>query len=219
VDGYGGVEVVGHDFRRTEYRGIHSLRFEDGDRQDLERQLAPDLSGIHPGHLERYFFAAKRVSGIVLDAACGCGYGSKIMHDSGSFVTGIDLEKEAIDYARLNYPGPEYILADVNKYSGEYDWVVSFETIEHLPEPEKALKLFRRCKRLIVSTPNQSHYPFDPAKFAGDRFPHVRHYTPAELDELLRSCGWKVLERHCQVGKKSNVTRGTEGMFIVYVCG
>lgn len=185
----------------------------------MERQLAPDLSGIHPGHLERYFFAAKRVSGIVLDAACGCGYGSKIMHDSGSFVTGIDLEREAIDYARSNYPGPEYILADVTKYSGEYDWVVSFETIEHLKEPELALRNFRKSKRLIVSTPNQDRSPFDPAKFAGDRFPHIRHYTPRELDQLLASCGWKVMERYAQETKVSKVTRGTDGMFLVYVCG
>ena len=46
------------------------------------------------------------------------------MQDSGAFATGIDLEKEAIDYARTNYPGPEYILADVEKYTAAYDWVV-----------------------------------------------------------------------------------------------
>jgi 2-polyprenyl-3-methyl-5-hydroxy-6-metoxy-1,4-benzoquinol methylase len=184
----------------------------------VERQQAPDLSGIHQGHLERYFFAKDRVSGTVLDAACGCGYGSKIMHDSGSFVTGIDLEREAIDYARLNYPGPEYILADASKYSGEYDWVVSFETIEHLKNPEDALRCFRSARRLILSTPNQTHYPFDPSRFEGDKFPHIRHYTPEELDELLKKCGWKVLEKHCQRGKKSTVTRGTDGMFIIYVC-
>ena len=102
----------------------------------VERQQSPSLSGIHPGHLERYFFAAKQVRGTVLDAACGCGYGSKIMWDSGAFVTGIDLEKDAIHYARTHYPGPEYILADVTTFRGVYDCVVSFETMEHLPNPE-----------------------------------------------------------------------------------
>ena len=185
----------------------------------MERQLAPDLSGIHPGHLERYFFAKDRVSGTVLDAACGCGYGSKIMHDAGSFVTGIDLSMEAIDYARANYPGPEYIRADVSKYSGQYDWVVSFETLEHVPNPEVALRNFRQSRRLIVSTPNEELYPFSKWKNDGDDYPHLRHYTPRELDDMLKACGWKVLERFAQEKKVSKVTVGTYGMFLIYVCG
>lgn len=184
----------------------------------MERQLAPDLSGIHEGHLERYFFASKLVKGTVLDAACGCGYGSKIMHDTGAFVTGIDLEKEAIDYARQYYPGPEYILADVSKYKGRYDWVVSFETLEHLPDPLPALHHFRESRNLIISTPNETYYPFNPDRFVGDRFPHVRHYTAGELDGLLEHAGWNVVERFCQNTKKGPVTEGTDGMFIVYVC-
>lgn len=183
-----------------------------------ERQQAPDLSGIHPGHLERYFFASQHTEGTVLDAACGCGYGSKILHDTGSFVTGIDLEKEAIDYARKYYPGPEYILADVTRYHGKYDWVVSFETLEHLKEPELALKCFRDSRRLIVSTPNELYYPFDPKKFEGDKYPHVKHHTPAELDKLLASCGWHVYARFCQQEKTGPVVEGTNGKFLVYCC-
>lgn len=183
----------------------------------MERQLAPDLSGIHPGHLERYFFAARSVEGTVLDAACGCGYGSQILQNSGSSVTGIDLEKEAIEYARRHYRGPEYILADVTTFRGKYNWVVSFETIEHLKEPEQALVRFRDSKRLIVSTPNQERYPFDPAKFVGDKYPHVKHFSPTELDELLETCGWHVYARFCQPTKVSPVIEGTDGMFLIYL--
>lgn len=170
------------------------------------------------GHLERYFLAARTVGGTVLDAACGCGYGSKIMHDTGAFVTGIDLEKEAIEYARKHYPGPEYILADVMTYSARYDWVVSFETLEHIPDPLRMLKNFRKSRRLIVSTPNEEHYPFDPDKFAGDRFPHLRHWTPDELEKLLEDAGWDVYARFCQPRKVSKCIPGTEGMFLVYCC-
>jgi 2-polyprenyl-3-methyl-5-hydroxy-6-metoxy-1,4-benzoquinol methylase len=184
-----------------------------------ERQQAPDLSGIHPGHLERYFFASRLVSGTVLDAACGCGYGSKIMHDAGAFVTGIDLEKDAIDYARQHYPGPEYILADVTKYKGRYDWVVCFENVEHLLEPLPALRNFRQSKALIVSTPNEEFYPFSKwVNGNNDRFPHYRHYTPKEFDELLKESGWSVSARYCQLTKGGPVQQGTNGKFIVYVC-
>lgn len=183
-----------------------------------ERQQAKTLSGIHPGHLERYFFAAGQVSGRVLDAACGCGYGSKILHDSGSFVTGIDLEREAIDYARQHYPGPEYILADVTKFAANYDCTVSLETIEHLTEPELALRQFRKSRRLIVSSPNQDNYPFVAGKFANDRFPHQRHYTPLEFESLLRENGWRVCGRFCQIEKHTPVVPGTDGKFLVFVC-
>ena len=184
----------------------------------MERQQAPTLSGIHPGHLERYFFAARMVRGTVLDAACGCGYGSQIMQDSGAFVTGIDLEREAIEYARENYPGPEYILADAQKYQGSYDWVVSLETVEHLPNPEKALACFRGSRRLVVSSPNEERYPFKPESYKGDRFPHLRHYGPDELEALLTDAGWKVAGRFCQVEKVGPVVPGTDGKFLVYVC-
>lgn len=140
------------------------------------------------------------------------------MHDSGAFVTGIDLEKEAIEYARKHYPGPEYILADVTRFKGSYDWVVSLETIEHLGEPQLALKRFRESKRLIVSTPNQELYPFNAAKFIGDRFPHLRHYTPLELENLLNTSGWQVTGRFCQIEKRSRVSPGTDGVFLVYLC-
>lgn len=183
-----------------------------------ERQQAETLSGIHPGHLERYFFAAGQVSGRVLDAACGCGYGSKIMQDSGSFVTGIDLEQDAIDYARKHYPGPEYILADVTTFPANYDCVVSLETIEHLPHPELALRQFRKARRLVASTPNELNYPFHPEKFAGDRFPHQRHYAPLEFERLLKDNGWTVRFQFCQIEKHTPVVPGTDGKFLVFVC-
>jgi 2-polyprenyl-3-methyl-5-hydroxy-6-metoxy-1,4-benzoquinol methylase len=151
-----------------------------------ERQVSPSLSGIHLGHRERYKFACGRVSGSVLDAACGCGYGSWMLHEAGCNVTGIDLEDEAILYASQHYPGPLYLPADVQRaLLGAFDWVVSLETIEHVPDPSSALKNFRGSKRLLISTPNEALYPFDPDKFKGDRFPHLRHYTPDSFERLL----------------------------------
>jgi hypothetical protein len=96
--------------------------------------------------------------------------------------------------------------------------VVSFETIEHLASPEKALKCFRDSENLILSTPNSEKFPFRPDSYKGDRFPHLRHYTAKELEELLNSTGWKVTEKHCQIEKLSPVTLGVGGMFHVWVC-
>ena len=184
-----------------------------------ERQVSPSLSGIHPGHIERYRFACQHAKGSVLDAACGCGYGSKMLHDSGCEVTGIDLEAEAIDYASQHYKGPGYLVGDVQSViPAGFDWVVSLETIEHLPNPEAALKNFRASKNLVVSTPNEERYPFNPDKFRGDRFPHLRHYTPEGFETLLKDAGWEVVGKFCQRQKTSPVELGTDGMFLVYLC-
>ena len=65
-------------------------------RHGEDRQVKDKLKHIHPGHKARYEFAVDRVSGKILDSACGVGYGSKMLMDSGQ-VTGIDICPEAID--------------------------------------------------------------------------------------------------------------------------
>lgn len=56
-------------------------------------------------HEARYNWAAERVQGcIVLDAACGTGYGAKRLIEHGArSVTGFDLAAEAVEAAR-QYP-------------------------------------------------------------------------------------------------------------------
>src|SRR5687767_14783250 len=88
-------------------------------------------------HLDRYQFAkphcAKKV---VLDAACGTGYGSEILADSATRLVGIDCDKGAIEYASRHYrrENAEFHVAYVEATEfgpGAFDVVVSFETVEH----------------------------------------------------------------------------------------
>jgi SAM-dependent methyltransferase len=186
----------------------------------LERQLATTLDRIHPGHVERYRFAASLAKGRILDAACGCGYGSKMMEDVKCRVVGVDIDNETIQFARTYYPGPGYIIGDILDipWAGRFDWIVSLETIEHLPDPVAVLKIFRHHgSKLIASTPNETYYPFDPKNHIGERYPHIRHYTSDEFEEVLNKCGWKVTGKYCQLHKQSPVIQGTEGKFQVFV--
>lgn len=135
-------------------------------------------------------------------------------------VVGVDIDNETIQFARQFYSGPGYLIGDIADipWAGRFDWIVSLETIEHLPEPEKALRIFRHHgSHLIASTPNQLFYPFNAKNHVGERYPHWRHYTPSEFSDLLESAGWKVTSRHCQPTKISTVNPGTDGMFIVFV--
>lgn len=182
-----------------------------------ERQLATSLCGIRNDHLARYLWAAERLGdrGRVIDAACGCGYGSSILADRGFSVTAFDIAPDAIEYARSHWdrPGIDWRICDLS--SPEFaasDAVVSFETIEHLADPRQFLAAARTsAPRLIASVPNQDVIPF-----VRKRFPfHHRHYTTDEFAALLGECGWAVTEWFGQKDKFSDVHQRLNGRTIV----
>ena len=185
-------------------------------RLNEDRQVGP-LKLIDEGHKARYRFAATRVSGKVLDIACGCGYGSHMMHHNCS-VVGVDIEPEAIAYADENYSGPDFRIGRADEIHGSFDWIVSLETIEHVHEPESVLAAFRKQgDNLIISSPNQDHYKFKAEKYHGAKYPHLRHYTPDEFESLLNHAGWTVVEKWGQTKKRSEVSHET-GVFMVWIC-
>jgi 2-polyprenyl-3-methyl-5-hydroxy-6-metoxy-1,4-benzoquinol methylase len=188
---------------------------------DATRQYGRTVSEIRPDHVKRYELAARYASGRVLDAACGCGYGSSILRGAAREVLGLDIEPEAIEWAKRYYPG-DYVLGKIEDepWTGSFETVVSFETLEHLKDPRVALNAFRRActGSLIASVPNELRFPFSAEKFAGDKYPHQRHYTPEQFEELLDSCGFAVMEYFCQKDKRGEIHGGVDGMFLVVIC-
>lgn len=143
--------------------------------------------------------------------------------DKGCSVVGIDIEREAINWARLYYPGPRFYVADVHSlYPSKFDAVVSFETIEHLKNPERALRNFRDiAPYLVVSVPNEDKVPFKAEDYLTDSYPHLRHYRPEEFEALLNKTGWAVHEKYTQTDKRgelSEIRPGTDGRFLVFTC-
>ena len=190
---------------------------------DQSRQWGTSLREIRRDHVKRYEFASKYAKGRTLDAACGCGYGSSILHEATQDVVGVDYNSDALSWAKRHFRGPNYIYGRIEEspWEGKFETIVSLETIEHIQNPKEALKAFwRACVgKLVVSVPNEDRYPFYPEKFKDDDSPHFRHYRPYELEELLRECGFEVVERFCQVSKHlPDLVPGTDGAFLVYVC-
>lgn len=186
------------------------------------RQWVGPADPVSKHHLWRYVLAARIAKGRTLDAACGSGYGTRILRTTVNDVVGVDANPAAIKWAKENYQS-EFICGRIEDrpWSGEFETVVSLETIEHIKEPEEAIKAFREaCKgRFIASVPNEEMYPFVAENFLNDDSPHYRHYRPHEFQNLLEQCGFTVIGKFCQVSKhEPEVVDGTEGNFLVYVC-
>ena len=134
---------------------------------------------------------------IVLDAACGTGYGSNIIASVAKEVYGIDISQEAIEYAISNFTecrNLKYIKADISELPFEnktFDIVVSFETIEHV-DADTQNKFLREIKRvlkpdglLIMSTPNKEIYTIQTGNQPTEW--HVKEFFEYEFDQFLKS--------------------------------
>lgn len=158
-----------------------------------ERQHGKYISDIRGDHVERYDYAARRAAGRVLDAACGCGYGTYIMcmKNTSIHAVGVDRCRDTIHFAQYNWKHERnrFYRWDLDKVTPmqPYNYLVCFETIEHLKEPEIFLKSAAgKCRNIICSVPNQDVIPFDPAHFPF----HHRHYTKPQIIDLLNRCGF-----------------------------
>lgn len=169
-------------------------------RPGLERVVPGETGGrLLMEHVGRYEFASRFVRGMrVLDVACGAGYGAPILWGAGarSYV-GVDISPEAVSIARSRYRVSEdvsFALGDACRLdgigAGAFDVVVSFETIEHLEDPERFLARVRDVLtpggKLVVSTPNRAAY--DPLAASGAKPTnpfHVREWSAREFAQLL----------------------------------
>lgn len=101
-----------------------------------EQQLVYNYEEVEAKHLERYKMAADYCENkVVLDACCGCGYGSALLAEKATSVVGIDTCEEALDWANKYWAKGNvvYMNHDLNKdLAGKYDVIVCFEGIEHL---------------------------------------------------------------------------------------
>lgn len=135
--------------------------------------MIPGVSetALEAEHVVRYKFActfAQERS--VLDVACGAGYAAPMFMEAGARrYLGLDINEEAVTFATRSYSTSDAIRFAIddacelrNVPSRSVDLAVSFETIEHVPCPDKFLENVQRVLRpggaLIVSTPNRLRY-------------------------------------------------------------
>jgi len=147
-----------------------------------------------------------------IDCGCGPGYFSRELSSKGWKVIAIDTDPENIESAR-NYAHETHLgdaLSLLSEFpESQYDLVLAFEIIEHMPKPQgkNLLMEIRRVLKphggLRISTPNR----FSPEGLAGyywgerikgwERWTawdstHVHIYSSSEILHLLGTVGFAV---------------------------
>jgi SAM-dependent methyltransferase len=158
-----------------------------------ERFIPGTRGEIWVEHWHRYHFAARWAKGlVVLDVACGEGYGSALLARHAAKVTGVDLSPDAIAHARSEYAGItnlEFVAASCTQMplpDAAFDVVVSFETLEHIAAQEEFLAEVARVLKpggvLVLSCPNKVEYSDKPG-FTNEF--HVKELYREELAALV----------------------------------
>ena len=116
-------------------------------------------------HMQRYRFATDflHLNDIVVDAACGLGYGTKYLSRFSHGVFGVDLSPDSLHFAKKFYNGDNirWLRGDATTIplaSHAVDAFISMETFEHVDRHEEMLSEVHRILNAsgvaIFSTPN-----------------------------------------------------------------
>jgi len=169
---------------------------------DQGRQMVASEAEVRSDHVERYHFACQFVKegAVVLDIACGVGYGSSLLayETPCSRVIGVDIDEEAVYFAKKHFSHKKVTFLqgdclDESLSLEPADCIISFETLEHIPRDIEFIGRLRQLLKpegvLIISSPNQEVFPFSEGAVPY----HVRHYTSQELRDLLIRSGFDIV--------------------------
>ena len=150
---------------------------------------------INYEHYNRYKLIQDFVNNkIILDAACGVGYGSKILSKTAKEVYSIDIDVEAIDFAKENYQAKNinFVQSSVTQlpFENEYfEVIVSFETIEHLNQENQEVflseikRVLKKDGVLIMSTPDKNFYL---NQILSHNHYHLNEFNADEFNSFLK---------------------------------
>ena len=156
-------------------------------------RFVPEVQGaIALEHLHRYYISKEVTQGkVVLDIACGEGYGSFILSKTANKVIGVDIAEDAIQQANSKYVTDNLSFlvgscAAIPLPDRCVDVIISFETIEHHTEHEKMMTEIKRVLKtdgcLIISSPDKLEYS-DIPNYSNPH--HVKELYKDEFKNLL----------------------------------
>ncbi len=142
---------------------------------------------VHQRLVFAYVEAGKMTSGDLLEVGCGVGRGLAILVENSQHYTAIDKNEELLEMLRKQYPKLHFINQNIpplrNLADDRFDFIVSFQVIEHIPNDDLFVREIHRVLKpggkAIITTPN--------IKLSLTRNPwHIREYRAQELEDLMK---------------------------------
>ena len=143
----------------------------------------------------------------ILDVGCGEGFSLSLIQKSGikAKLSGVDASKESLALGKKEFPHLDLSYGDIYALKAKdasYDLVLCTEVLEHLENPEKALRELRRVSRTyaIISVPHEPWFMlanFLRGKYVsrwGNHPEHINHWTRQGILQLLRAHGFRILK-------------------------
>ena len=143
----------------------------------------PSDNYVFQRSLLAYREAAGRVGGNVLEIGTGSGYGVEVVSPAASVYVTVDKHEPGQGFDMYdNVSFRQMRVPPLGFPSNVFDWVISFQVIEHIKDDFAFLAEVKRVLkpggRFIVTTPN--------SRMSLTRNPwHVREYTPGEFTNLM----------------------------------
>jgi SAM-dependent methyltransferase len=147
--------------------------------------------GVVAHHLKKYEFASRLVRGLVIDVACGVGYGTAYLATATARIVGVEIAGEAIAIARQRYRAAStwFVQADAEHLpisDGIADAITCFEGIEHFMSPDghldEVVRVLKPGGVYLVSTPHPDANPH------GEENPyHLHEFEPERFERMLRT--------------------------------
>ena len=160
--------------------------------------------------LRRFFVTINRLIpevNTVLDAGCGEGYGAReiLKKHNKLQIIGTDLSFTALKQVPLLAPEMLFFLLDVTQLpvaANSVDLVTSFEVMEHLPDPDRALEEYKRVSKryIMISVPNEPLFRLlrmargDNIAQWGNHPEHINHWNLVSLQRYMRNHGLRVIK-------------------------
>ncbi|HEV2489377.1 MAG TPA: class I SAM-dependent methyltransferase [Candidatus Acidoferrales bacterium] len=159
---------------------------------------------LEPGH--RFFLSDPRAprTGRLLDIGCGVGNFLAAAHRRGFDVTGIEFNRNAVEFARRHYGLQRIYAARPEEYQQEhpgetFDVVTFFEVLEHQENPRSFLELAKSFVSdsgfIALSVPNRERW--QKGIEALDYPPnHLTRWSADASRNFLESNGFHILTMH-----------------------